>query len=162
MEKTLILIKPDAIQRGLAGEITKRFEEKGLKLVACKMMNLDEAILKEHYAHLTDKPFFPEIVSFMSSTPVIAQCWEGHHAIEVVRKMVGATNPEEADAGTIRADLATSISNNAVHASDSLENAQKEVERFFRTNELYEYSKGPAEEATIKEEENMKPVVTEE
>jgi nucleoside-diphosphate kinase len=160
MEKTLVLIKPDAMQRGIAGEITKRFEEKGLKLIGCKMMTLDEATLKDHYAHLTEKPFFPDIVSFMSSTPVIAQCWEGHNSVEAVRTMVGATNPDEAEPGTIRKDLAQSIQYNVIHASDSTENAKIEIERFFRSNEIFEYSKGPMEDAVEKEEDDMKPVIT--
>lgn len=141
MERSLIIIKPDAVQRGLVGEITKRFENKGLKLVGCKMMQLDDAILKEHYAHLIDKPFFPGISSFMQSTPVIVQCWEGYEAVESMRIIVGITKARGADAGTVRGDLAMSFQCNVVHASDSSENAEIEVKRFFKEGEIFEYNK---------------------
>ena len=141
MERTLILIKPDAIQRGLVGEITKRLEKKGLKLIGMKMMRLDEAVVLEHYAHLKDKPFFDGVKKFMQSTPVIAQCWEGVEAIEAVRIVVGITKARAADAGSIRGDLAMSFQCNVVHASDSAETARNEVERFFATEELFDYDK---------------------
>lgn len=141
MERTLILIKPDAIQRGLVGEITQRFERKGLKLIGVKMMHLDDVILREHYAHLVDKPFFAGLANFMKSSPVIAQCWEGVECVEAVRIIVGSTNARKADAGSIRGDLAMSMQSNVVHASDSLENAKKEVARFFESSELFEYNK---------------------
>jgi nucleoside-diphosphate kinase len=137
MERTLILIKPDALQRGLTGEVTTRFERKGLKLVGCKMMRLSEELLNEHYAHIADKPFFPGVRDFMMSTPVIAQCWEGVDAVETVRILCGVTNARKADAGTIRGDMAMSVQSNIVHASDSLETAQKEVPRFFKEEELF-------------------------
>lgn len=141
MEKTLVLIKPDAIQRGLVGEITQRFEKKGLKLVGMKMMRLDDALLREHYSHIADKPFFPGISNFMQSSPVLAQVWEGLEVVEAVRILCGITKAREADAGSIRGDLAMSIQSNVVHASDSIENAREEVKRFFNQEELFNYDK---------------------
>ncbi|HEC20918.1 MAG TPA: nucleoside-diphosphate kinase [Candidatus Peregrinibacteria bacterium] len=141
MERTLVLIKPDAVQRGLVGEITQRFEKKGLKLVGMKMFTLEDALLKEHYGHLADKPFFPRITKFMKSSPVIAQCWEGLEAVSAVRILCGITLSREADAGSIRGDLAMSIQCNVVHASDSVETAQAEVARFFSKEDLFGYDK---------------------
>ncbi|MFA5948218.1 MAG: nucleoside-diphosphate kinase [Candidatus Gracilibacteria bacterium] len=140
-ERTLVLIKPDAIQRGLIGDIMLRFEKKGLKLVGAKMMTLDEAVLREHYAHLADKPFFPKLSKFMQSSPVIALCWEGLEVVNAVRKITGITKSREAEAGSIRGDLAMSVSCNVIHASDSVENAEKEVKRFFKADEIFEYQK---------------------
>lgn len=140
-ERTLILIKPDAIQRGLVGDITARFEHKGLKLVGLKMMTLDEAKLREHYAHLTDKPFFAGLASFMQSTPVIAMCWEGLEVVETVRRLTGITKAREAELGSIRGDFAMSTACNVIHASDSTENAEIEVKRFFNSDEIYNYDK---------------------
>lgn len=141
MEKTLVLIKPDAIQRGLVGEVTRRLERKGLKLVGMKMISLDQAILEDHYSHLKTKPFFPGIVKFMRSSPVIVQCWEGLEAVNAVRLICGITKAREADGGTIRGDLAMSMQCNVVHASDSAENGLKEIKRFFKDEEIYSYSK---------------------
>jgi len=140
-EKTLVLIKPDAIQRGLVGQITTRFETKGLKLVGMKMMSLDEAVLREHYAHIADKPFFPGVAKFMQSTPVVAMCWAGLDVVETVRKITGITKAREAEAGSIRGDFAMSVACNVVHASDSLENALAEVKRFFKEDEVHGYDK---------------------
>lgn len=140
-EQTLILIKPDAIQRGLVGEIVTRFERKGLKLVGMKMMALNEAVLREHYAHIADKPFFPGVAKFMQSTPVVAMCWEGLQVVDAVRKITGITKAREAEAGSIRGDLAMSVACNVIHASDTVENAQKEVKRFFKDDEIYSYDK---------------------
>jgi nucleoside-diphosphate kinase len=139
VERTLVLIKPDAIQRGLIGKIISRFEDKGLKLVGMKLMNLGEQLLNEHYAHLADKPFFPGTRAFMQSTPVIAICLEGLDSVETVRRLCGITKSREAQPGTIRGDLAMSVQANLVHASDSLETATKEVARFFSDRELFEY-----------------------
>jgi nucleoside-diphosphate kinase len=139
MERTLILIKPDAIQRGLSGRIISRFEEKGLKIVGIKFLNLTDQLLNEHYAHLADKPFFGGTVAFMQMTPVIAICLEGLDAVETVRRLCGITKAREAAPGTIRGDLAMSVQANLVHASDSIETAQKEVARFFNDSELFEY-----------------------
>lgn len=140
-ERTLVLIKPDAIQRGLLGEIVSRFEKKGLKLVGMKMMSLDEAILREHYAHIADKPFFPGVAKFMQSTPVIAMCWEGLEVVDTVRKITGITKARQAEAGSIRGDFAMSVSCNVIHASDTVENANAEVKRFFKDDEIYDYDK---------------------
>lgn len=139
MERTLILIKPDALARGLAGAVLQRFEQKGLKIAGLKMIQLDEALLKEHYSHLASKPFFPTIAEFMSRQPVVALCLEGLEAVEVCRKLCGVTNSRKADPGTIRGDLGMSMQANLVHASDSVESAQAEVARFFKPGELFDY-----------------------
>jgi nucleoside-diphosphate kinase len=140
MERTLVLIKPDAISRGLMGRLISRFEDKGLQIVGCKMMQLDDRILAEHYSHLFDKPFFPRIAAFMKSTPVVALCVQGLEAVEVVRKMCGVTNSRAADPGTIRGDLGMSIQCNLVHASDGADTARLEVARFFKAEELFDFT----------------------
>ncbi|HSQ20079.1 MAG TPA: nucleoside-diphosphate kinase [Blastocatellia bacterium] len=139
MERTLILIKPDAIQRGLIGKIITRFEEKGLKPVGIKFLKLGDALLSEHYSHLADKPFFPGIRRFMQLTPVIAICLEGLDCVETIRSLCGITKSREAAPGTIRGDWAMSIQANLVHASDSIDTAAKEVARFFDASELFDY-----------------------
>lgn len=139
MERTLILIKPDAIARGLAGTILARFEQKGLKVAGLKMIQLTDALLREHYSHLADKPFFPTITEFMSRLPVIALCLEGLEAVDVCRKMCGVTNSRKAEPGTIRGDFGMSMQANLVHASDSTESAAAEVKRFFSDDELSDY-----------------------
>ena len=140
-EKTLVLIKPDGVQRGLIGEVLTRFERKGLKVVGIKMMRLDEAVLREHYAHIADKPFFPGVSQFMQSSPVIALCLEGLEVVAAVRILCGITKSRAADAGSIRGDLAMSVACNVVHASDSVETAKKEVPRFFHPDEVHSYDK---------------------
>lgn len=140
-ERTLVLIKPDAIQRGLVGDITKRFEMKGLKLVGMKMMSLDEAVLRDHYSHIADKPFFPGVAKFMQSSPVVAMCWEGLEVVETVRRITGITKAREAEAGSIRGDFAMSVACNVIHASDGVDAAKEEVERFFEEGEIYDYDK---------------------
>ncbi len=139
MERTLVLIKPDAISRGLAGTVLGRFEQKGLKIAGMKMIQLSDALLREHYSHLADKPFFPTIAEFMGRTPVIALCLEGKEAVEVCRSLCGVTNSRKAAPGTIRGDLGMSMQCNLVHASDSPETAAAEVARFFRPEELFAY-----------------------
>ena len=139
MERTLILIKPDAIARGLAGTILNRFESKGLKIIGMKMLQLDDSLLGEHYSHLVDKPFFPGIAAFMESLPVLAICLEGKEAVDVCRNLCGATNARQAAPGTIRGDLSLSMQCNLVHASDSTVNAITEVARFFKPEELFAY-----------------------
>ena len=139
MERTLVLIKPDAVQRGLIGNILNRFERKGLKVVGLKLMELSDEILDDHYSHLSDKPFFPRIKSFMRSTPVTAICLEGFEVVDTVRTLCGITNSREAASGTIRGDLGMSIQCNLVHASDSIETAEVEVPRFFAADELTDY-----------------------
>jgi len=151
-EKTLVLVKPDAIQRGLIGEIVSRFERKGLKLVGIKMMGLDDAILKEHYAHLADKPFFAGLSNFMKSSPVIAMCWEGLEVVSAVRLLCGITKARAAEAGSIRGDFAMSVSCNVVHASDAVDNAKNEVVRFFKEEELQDYRKSEYEHVYAEDE----------
>ncbi len=139
MERSLILIKPDAMQRGLAGSILNRFERKGLKIVGMKMMQLTDEICRDHYSHIADKPFFPGIAAFMKSTPVVALALEGLDCVETVRRICGVTKAREAQVGTIRGDYAMSIQANVVHASDSVDNAKAELNRFFNDGELFEY-----------------------
>ncbi len=141
MERTLIILKPDALQRGLIGEIVSRLEQKGLKLLGLKMMSLDSAILQAHYAHIIDKPFYAGIEEFMKSSPVVVMAWEGFECVESVRILVGATNPRLADAGTIRGDLAIGQGRNLIHASDSKASGEEEINRFFAKNELFKYDK---------------------
>jgi nucleoside-diphosphate kinase len=139
MQKTLVLLKPDAVKRGLVGKVTARFEKKGLKLTAIKMMQLSESILREHYSHIADKPFFPGVSSFMQSAPVVAQCWEGKDAVQVIRTLCGVTNAREAAPGTIRGDLSMSMQCNVVHASEDETAAQAELERFFDESDFFNY-----------------------
>lgn len=139
MERTLVLIKPDALQRDLAGELIKVFENKGLKLVGIKMMALSDELLNEHYSHLVGRDFFGEIKTFMRSTPVIACCWEGVDAVDTVRLLCGITKAREAEPGTICGIYAMSVQANLVHASDSLETAKVEIPRFFKQEELFDY-----------------------
>jgi nucleoside-diphosphate kinase len=140
-EKSLIIVKPDAIQRNLTGEIIARIERKGLKIVGMKMMSIQDAVLEEHYAHIKDKPFFPGIRDFMKSCPVIVFAVEGINAISALRLLVGPTKAWEANAGTIRGDFSLSTQSNLVHASDSIENGEIEVKRFFSDNEIFSYEK---------------------
>ena len=139
MEQTLVIIKPAAVHRGLIGEVITRVERKGLFIIGMKMMQLDEQILREHYAHLVNKPFFPDLLKSMMATPVIVMCIEGKDAIEVVRLMTGATNGRKAQPGTIRGDFSMSGQENIVHASDSAENAKIELNRFFKSGEILDY-----------------------
>ncbi len=139
MEKTLILLKPCTVQRGLIGEVIHRFERKGLRIKGLKMMQLDENILNEHYAHLADRPFFQWVKDAMMATPVVAMCVEGTDAVEVVRNITGATNGRKAAPGTIRGDYAMSGQENIVHASDSKKNAEIELRRFFKEEEIFDY-----------------------
>ncbi len=139
MERTLVLLKPDAVQRDLVGEIITRLERKGLKLVGLKMMHLSSELLDEHYSHLVGRPFFPEVKSFMQRTPVIAICLEGVDSVNTVRQLTGITKAREAAPGTIRGEFALSVQANLIHCSDSLETAAVEVPRFFKAAELFEY-----------------------
>ena len=139
MERTLIILKPCAIQRAIIGEIINRFEKKGLLLVGMKMVWLTDEVLDEHYVHLQSKPFFNRIKDSMKSCPVIVCCWQGKEAISIVRKMVGVTNGRNAEIGTIRGDYSMSVQENIIHASDSPETAGVELERFFHSDELFDY-----------------------
>jgi nucleoside-diphosphate kinase len=140
MERTLVLLKPDAVQRDLVGEILTRLERKGLKIVGLKMMRLSESLLNEHYSHLVDRPFFPEIRTFMQLTPVVACCLEGKDAINTVRQLCGITKAREAAPGTIRGEFAMSVQTNLIHCSDGLETAEVEVPRFFKPEEIFDYA----------------------
>lgn len=131
MERTYIMLKPDALKRGVAGEIISRIEHKGYKIVEAKTMQLGEEILKEHYAHIADKPFFPELVEYMTSGPVLAMIVEGPDVVLGMRSLMGATKFEEAAPGTIRGDYAFCTTENLIHGSDSVENAEIEIKRFF-------------------------------
>ncbi len=141
MEKTLIIAKPDAIQRGLVGEIVGRLEKKGLKLIGLKMMNVDSVLLKAHYAHISDKPFYQDVEDFMKSSPVVVMAWEGYECVDAVRILVGPTNARQAPAGSIRGDYGMAVGRNLIHASDSAGNGKAEVERFFDKSELFKYDK---------------------
>ena len=141
MQKTLIILKPDSVTRGITWEIISRLEKKWIKLVASKMVRLTEDQLKAHYSHLADKPFFPGIVDFMTSAPVILQVWEGKDVVEVVRLIAGVTNSRQAQPGTIRWDFSMSIGNNVIHASENLEAANEEIARFFNEDEIYSYNR---------------------
>jgi len=138
-ETTLILFKPDCVTKNLSGDVLNRFLSKGLTIRGIKMMTLCDDILKEHYAHVADKPFFPEIANFMKSSPVIALALEGDDAIATVRDLLGPTNSEEAPAGTIRGDLGDNMMINVCHASDGPETAAAELKRFFQDGELFSF-----------------------
>lgn len=137
MERSLVLIKPDAMHRGLASIITGRIETLGLKLVALKMLKLDSSLAKQHYAIHDSKPFFNSLVDYISSAPIVAAVFEGERAIERIRKAVGATDPADAEAGTIRGDFGLDIGQNTIHGSDSAETAKKEIRLFFSEDEIY-------------------------
>lgn len=139
MERTVVLVKPDAFQRGLVGKIISRFEQKGLKIVGMKMIKMSPELAKEHYSHLVQKPFYPGLEKFMAGNPLLVFAVEGQEAIEVVRKIVGVTNARKAEAGTIRGDFSMSTGRNTIHASDSAETAKKELVRFFKPEELFNY-----------------------
>ena len=141
MEKTLVLVNPDGVQRGLSGEIISRFENRGLKLIGLKLMHVSEELAGRHYHEHTERPFFPGLVSFITSGPIIAMAWEGDNAIGIVRQTMGTTNPVEASPGTIRGDLAINIGRNVVHGSDSPESAERELNLFFSQGELLDYSR---------------------
>ena len=131
IERTYIMLKPDCVKRGLMGEVISRIERKNYKIVDAKMITLDEPILREHYAHIADKPFFPDMLAYMTSGPVLAMIVEGENAIKGMRILMGATKFEDAAAGTIRGDYASSTTMNLIHGSDSEETAAIEIKRFF-------------------------------
>lgn len=132
MEKSLIILKPDCMRRKLVGQVISRLENAGLNPTACRIMQLDDDLLREHYAHLTHLPFFPEIVEFMSSTPVMVMIFEGENAVERVRNILGPTDSQKAPAGTIRGDFGLDKMRNIAHASDTKDSAEKEMARFFK------------------------------
>jgi len=141
MEKTLVLVKPDGVQRCLAGEILSRLERRGLKIVAMKMLRMDRALAEKHYAVHKEKPFFQDLVSFITSGPIIAAVLEGEKAVESARQTMGSTDPKKAAPGTIRADLGINMEHNLIHGSDSQENAEKEIAIFFRPGEILSYNR---------------------
>ena len=136
MERTFVMVKPDGVERKLVGEVIRRFEDKGLRLVGLKMLTPDRALAERHYAVHRERPFFGDLVQFITSGPVVAMAWDGPQAITLVRKMMGATKPEDAAPGTIRGDYATEIQTNLVHGSDAAETAQTELALWFQPTEL--------------------------
>jgi len=138
-ERTYIMIKPDGVQRGLVGKIIERFEQRGYKLQGLKLYQASEELLRQHYGHLVDKPFFPGLLSYMLSGPVTCMVWEGKNAVEMGRVMLGATNPQESLPGTIRGDFSIEVGRNICHGSDSPENAEKEIALWFSEGELVEW-----------------------
>ena len=141
MEQTLVLVKPDGVQRGLIGEVIGRLERRGLKLVGMKLMQVDEALAHRHYGEHVDRPFFPGLVEFITSGPVVAMAWEANNAVEIVRNSMGPTNPADAAPGTIRGDLGVDIGRNLIHGSDSPESAERELALFFHPEEVLSYSR---------------------
>ncbi len=141
MERTFVMVKPDGVQRGLVGEIISRLERKGLKIVAIKMLKIPMEMAEKHYEEHKNKPFFSSLISYITSGPVIAMVIEGKNAVKVVRKLVGATNPAEAEPGTIRGDFGLDLGRNVVHASDSIASAEREIRLFFKDDEILNYER---------------------
>jgi len=141
MERSLVLVKPDAMQRGLAGVIISRLERRGLKIIAMKMLQMDKALAQRHYAIHQGKAFFNDLVEFITSSPIIAAVFEGEKAVEAIRQTMGETDPAKASPGTIRGDFGLDIGHNLVHGSDSTENAEKEISLFFSPEEILSYAK---------------------
>ncbi|PSL50493.1 nucleoside diphosphate kinase [Salsuginibacillus halophilus] len=141
MEQTFIMVKPDGVQRNLIGEIVQRFEKKGYTLKAAKLMDVSNALAEEHYGEHKDKPFFGELVGFITSAPVFAMVWEGENVIKTARSMMGSTNPAEAQPGTIRGDYGVEVAKNVIHGSDSPESAEREIGLFFNESDILSYKK---------------------
>src|SRR3954447_8961412 len=141
MEKTFLMVKPDGVQRNLIGEIVSRFEKKGFQLVGGKLMIISEELAKQHYGEHKERPFFGELVDFITSGPVFAMVWEGENVIATARQMMGATNPKDAAPATIRGDYAMTVGKNIIHGSDSPDSAERELGIFFKEEELAEYTK---------------------
>lgn len=141
MERTFVMVKPDGVQRGLVGEVISRLERKGLKIVAMKMLWIKRELAENHYAEHREKPFFSSLVEYITSGPVVAMVVEGRNAVKVVRSLVGATNPAEAAVGTIRGDFGLDVGRNIVHASDSLQSAEREISLFFDEKEIIDYER---------------------
>jgi len=141
VERTLVLMKPDAMQRGLAGEILSRLERRGLRIAALRLFQMDEAMARRHYGEHEGKPFYEGLISYITACPIIAAVMEGSDAVEVVRRTIGATNPAEAEPGTIRGDLALETGRNLIHGSDSPESVKREIALFFREDELHSYAR---------------------
>ncbi|MBB5172891.1 nucleoside-diphosphate kinase [Texcoconibacillus texcoconensis] len=145
MERTFLMVKPDGVQRNLIGSIVQRFEDKGYQLVAAKLMTIEQSLAETHYEEHKERPFYNELVSFITSGPVFAMVWEGEGAIAGAREMMGATNPQEASPGTIRGDFGQQVSKNIIHGSDSPESAAREIGLFFDEKELVSYDKSISE-----------------
>lgn len=141
MEKTFLMVKPDGVQRNLVGEVIRRFERKGFKLCAAKLMQISDELAKQHYAEHKDRPFFGELVGFITSGPVFAMVYEGENVIKTAREMMGKTNPAEAAPGTIRGDFGVTVSKNVIHGSDSPESAEREINLFFTQDDILSYEK---------------------
>ena len=141
MERTYLMVKPDGVQRGICGEIVSRFEKKGLKLVAMKLMVIPKEVAENHYGEHKERPFFPSLINYITSGPVLAMVWEGESAVSVCRNMMGKTNPKESAPGTIRGDFGMQTGMNIIHGSDSVESAEREISIFFRPEELVSYEK---------------------
>lgn len=141
MEKTFLMVKPDGVQRNLIGEIVSRFEKKGFQLVGAKLMNVSRELAEQHYAEHKERPFFGELVDFITSGPVFAMVWQGNNVISTARSMMGKTNPADAATGTIRGDFATSVGMNIIHGSDSPESAEREIGLWFGEGEVLSYEK---------------------
>lgn len=141
IERTYLMVKPDGVQRGLVGEIVTRFEKKGLKLVAAKLMVIPKETAEKHYAEHKDKPFFPSLIAYITSGPVFAMVWEGENAVKVCRNLMGKTNPQESAPGTIRGDYCMVTGVNIIHGSDSPESAAREIGIFFGPEELVDYKR---------------------
>ncbi|ADI26319.1 nucleoside-diphosphate kinase [Geobacillus sp. C56-T3] len=140
-ERTFIMVKPDGVQRNLIGEIVARFEKKGFQLVSAKLMQVSRELAEQHYAEHKERPFFGELVDFITSGPVFAMVWEGENVIAAARQMMGKTNPQEAAPGTIRGDFGLTVGKNVIHGSDSPQSAEREISLFFKEEELVSYSK---------------------
>lgn len=141
MQKSFIMVKPDGVQRGIVGEVVRRFEDKGFKLVGAKLMNVPTELAETHYGEHKERPFFGELVDFITSAPVFAMVWEGENVISTSRLMIGETNPAEAIPGSIRGDFAVTVGKNIIHGSDSPESAEREINLFFDESELTSYDK---------------------
>ena len=141
MERTLVLVKPDGVQRGLVGEVISRLERRGLKLAALKLMLVDDALARRHYAEHLERPFFPGLAAFITSSPLVAMVWEADNAVSIVRQTMGETNPVNSPAGTIRGDLGIDIGRNLVHGSDGPESAEREISLFFAPGEILSYDR---------------------
>lgn len=141
MERTFVIVKPDGVQRGLIGEIIRRFETRGLRLIGLKMLRIDESLARRHYRDHVEKPFFPSLLEFITSSPVVAMVVEGKAAVQNVRTMMGALDPTQAQPGTLRGDYTNDKQLNIIHGSDSVENAEREVGLFFTPEEVFDYER---------------------
>lgn len=140
-ERTFLMIKPDGVQRNLTSKIISRFEDRGYKLIGLKLVRPDKAHFEKHYSDLKDKPFFPGLIGYVMSGPVIAMCWQGTNIVKTARKMMGETKPQESNPGTIRGDYCIDVGRNIIHGSDSLESAEKEINLWFKPEELVQYER---------------------